>query len=281
MVKRLAVAAVGIPAAFCLVYLGGWALAATLSVLGVLGALEVYRLAGHRAVQPLTIVGLVGAVGMPALVLALLPGRGLGPRWSLLLGAAWLIAIMLCALRSRSPEDHPLPAVSITAFGAVYTAGLPAFLLWLRESPVAPSAWAASWLVFLPLVLTWICDSLAMLAGATIGGPKLAPVLSPKKTWSGAIAGAVGATVLAPVYGWLVLVPLGIRVPLAALLLTGLGVGTLGQLGDLAESLFKREAGVKDSGTFFPGHGGVLDRLDSLYWGIPVTVIILRAFAIV
>jgi phosphatidate cytidylyltransferase len=69
-----------------------------------------------------------------------------------------------------------------------------------------------------------------------------------------------------------------VRIPLPALMLVGLAIGTLGQLGDIAESLFKREAGVKDSGTFFPGHGGVLDRLDSLYWGIPVTVIILRAF---
>jgi phosphatidate cytidylyltransferase len=281
MVKRLAVAAVGIPAAFCLVYLGGWTLAATLSALGALGALEVYRLAGQRSVQPLMVVGVAGAVGMPLLVLAVLPGRTLDARWSLLLGAAWLIAIMLCALRGRTPEDRPLTAVSVTAFGAVYTAGLPAFLLWLREAPVAPSAWAASWLVFLPLVLTWICDSLAMMAGAMIGGPKLAPVLSPKKTWSGAVAGALGATILAPVYGLLVLDPLGIRVPPAALILTGVGVGVLGQLGDLAESLFKREAGVKDSGAFFPGHGGVLDRLDSLYWGIPITVIILRVFAVV
>jgi phosphatidate cytidylyltransferase len=70
----------------------------------------------------------------------------------------------------------------------------------------------------------------------------------------------------------------GITIPIVALLLIGLGVGTVGQLGDLAKSLYKREAGVKDSGTFFPGHGGVLDRLDSLYFVIPTTVLILRAF---
>jgi phosphatidate cytidylyltransferase len=80
------------------------------------------------------------------------------------------------------------------------------------------------------------------------------------------------------VYGQFVLERVGIHIPFAALLLTGVAVGTLGQLGDLAESLFKREAGVKDSGAFFPGHGGVLDRLDSLYWAIPLTVIVLRAF---
>ena len=70
----------------------------------------------------------------------------------------------------------------------------------------------------------------------------------------------------------------GLQIPWVALALVGLAIGTLGQLGDLAESLFKREAQVKDSGAFFPGHGGVLDRLDSLYWGIPLTVLILRVF---
>jgi phosphatidate cytidylyltransferase len=266
------VAAVGIPAAFYLVYLGGWALAVTLAALGGLGALEVYRLAAHRAVRPLVVLGVAGALAMPLAMVAL------GERWVMLLAAAWLLGLMLLALRGRTPEHRPLAAVAITAFGAVYAGGLPAFMLWLRRSPTAPTAWAATWLVFLPLALTWICDSLAMLAGASIGGPKLAPVVSPKKTWSGAIAGAVGATALAPLYGHFVLERVGVLIPTAALLLIGLGVGTVGQLGDLAESLFKREAGVKDSGTFFPGHGGVLDRLDSLYFVIPTTVLILWAF---
>ena len=169
-------------------------------------------------------------------------------------------------------------AVSVTAFGALYAGGLPAFLLWLRHGAVSRSAWAATWLVFLPLALTWISDTLAMIGGSLVGGAKLAPVLSPKKTWAGAVAGAVAAPLLAPLYGRWVLGAVGIEVPVVALVLVGLGVGILGQLGDLAESLFKREAGVKDSGGFFPGHGGVLDRLDSLYWGIPVTVVVLKAF---
>ena len=271
-------AAVGIPAAFCLVYLGGWALAAALAFLGALGALEIYRLAGHSAVQPLVAVGVTGAVALPLGLLLTGAREVLQPRTALLVGAAWLMAIMLIALRTRTPQDRPLSAVSITAFGALYAGGLPAFLIWLRESASAPTAWAATWLVFLPLVLTWICDSLAMMGGALIGGAKLAPVLSPKKTWAGFLVGAIGAAGLGPLYGVLVLERVGVHLPLAALLLVGLGIGTMGQLGDLAESLFKREAQVKDSGGFFPGHGGVLDRLDSLYWGIPTTVLILRVF---
>jgi phosphatidate cytidylyltransferase len=221
-------------------------------------------------------IGVLGALAMP---FAALGARRFGDaRLLVLLGAAWMVVVMLLALRTRTPQDRPLAAVAITAFGALYTGGLPSFLLWLRESPAASSAWAATWLVFLPLALTWICDSLAMAGGNWVGGAKLAPVISPHKTWSGFVTGAIGATLLGPLYGYLVLDRVGVHVPVLALLLVGLGIGTLGQLGDLAESLFKREAQVKDSGSFFPGHGGVLDRLDSLYWGIPTTALILRAF---
>jgi phosphatidate cytidylyltransferase len=106
----------------------------------------------------------------------------------------------------------------------------------------------------------------------------LAPVLSPNKTWSGAVGGAAAALVVAVALGMLVLHPLGWALPLPALVAVGLAVGVLGQLGDVAESLFKREAGVKDSSTLIPGHGGVLDRLDSLYYVIPVSAVLLAAF---
>ena len=278
LAKRLLVAAVGIPAAFGLVYVGGWVLAALLAGLGALGAMELYRLASRGGVRPLVAVGVAGALAAPLAAFAARPGGGLETRWTLLSAAVWLIGIMLLAVRERRPGERPLSAVSVTAFGALYAGGLPAFLLWLRHGAVSRSAWAATWLVFLPLALTWISDTLAMIGGSLVGGAKLAPVLSPKKTWAGAVAGAVAAPLLAPLYGRWVLGAVGIEVPVVALVLVGLGVGILGQLGDLAESLFKREAGVKDSGGFFPGHGGVLDRLDSLYWGIPVTVVVLKAF---
>ncbi|MDH3368365.1 MAG: phosphatidate cytidylyltransferase [Gemmatimonadota bacterium] len=139
---------------------------------------------------------------------------------------------------------------------------------------------AGTAVVFLPLVVTWVGDSLAMFGGKWFGGPKLAPVLSPNKTWSGAVSGAVGAVVLAPLYGLLVLSPVGVNVPNWQLIVLGLALSIVGQSGDMAESLFKREAGVKDSGTFFPGHGGVLDRFDSLYWVLPATAVLLTLFGV-
>ncbi len=275
MVKRVSVAAVGIPAALYLVYLGGWALGLMLALLAGIGALEVYRLAERAGVRALVPVGVGGAIAFPLGATAA-AGRGIDGGVGLLLVAAWVVAVMMNALQSRAAADRPLDAVAVTVFGAIYAGALPSFLIWLRQS--STSAWGATWLVFLPLVVTWICDTFAMFGGSLIGGRKLAPALSPGKTWSGAVIGAISAGILAPLYGTLVLERVGVSVPLAALVLVGLAVGTLGQMGDLVESLFKREAGVKDSGTVFPGHGGMLDRLDSLYVGIPVTVLILRAF---
>ena len=119
---------------------------------------------------------------------------------------------------------------------------------------------------------------MAMAGGSTIGGSKLAPTLSPNKTWAGAVSGTVGAIVAAPLYAWVVLDRVGVTFVFWQLLAFGFFVSVLGQLGDLAESLLKREAGVKDSGGFFPGHGGVLDRFDSLYWGVPVAAVLSKAF---
>ncbi len=108
-----------------------------------------------------------------------------------------------------------------------------------------------------------------------IGGPKLAAVVSPNKTWAGFISGSLSGAVVAPVFGRVFLERFGISPDLWQLVVFGIVVATVGQVGDLAESLFKREVGAKDSGTFFPGHGGVLDRLDSLYWAIPTAAILL------
>jgi phosphatidate cytidylyltransferase len=134
-------------------------------------------------------------------------------------------------------------------WGYVYVA-LPTFAL-------AVLNWAWAELVFWPMVVTWSTDIFAYFAGRGIGGPKLAPRVSPNKTWAGLIGGMAGAAVLGaavarlldldPIFYW-----------------AGAPLGLLAQLGDLYESWVKRRAGVKDSGSLIPGHGGVLDRVDGL-----------------
>lgn len=267
--RRIAVAAVGIPAALGLVRLGGWPLAVALGALAVVGALELFRLAAARGTRPFVVLGAVAAGLAPGAMLALAAGpAGMVP-WIGYAAVGWGIAVLTAAVLRRPPEAGPLGAVTTTLFAPLYTGLLPGFLLLIRHGPVVRDPWAATWLVFLPLVAVWVCDSMAMTAGAVFGGPKFAPVVSPKKTWSGTIAGSLSAAVVGPVFGWFFLEPTGVTLDMGRLALFGFLVASIGQVGDLAESLLKREAGVKDSGTFFPGHGGVLDRLDSLYWALP------------
>jgi len=278
LARRIGVAAIGIPATIGLIYLGGWALVAALAVLGALGAFEFYRLAARHGVRALVALGCGGAALFPAGAWLVLPaGYALAPRWFAFLLALWLMGVMGAALATRAPVDGPTAGLGVTVLGALYAGALPAFLLLLRYPASPPGAVAGTALACFPLALTWICDTLAMAGGAVIGGPKLAPVLSPAKTWAGALTGTVGALLGAFAYGRWVLAPLEVALSVPVLLGSGAAVATLGQLGDVAESLFKREAGAKDSGALFPGHGGVLDRLDSLYWTIPAVALVVLA----
>ena len=119
-------------------------------------------------------------------------------------------------------------------------------------------------LLFL-LGCVWVCDSAAFYIGSSLGRRKLAPSISPNKTVAGAVGGMIGAAAVAVLFKVLNLVPWSIPVVLGA----GLLIGFLGQLGDLAESMIKRDAGVKDSGSLIPGHGGMMDRVDALLFTVP------------
>jgi phosphatidate cytidylyltransferase len=278
MVRRVAVAVVAIPAALGLVRLGGWPLVAALAALAVVGTLEVFRIAAARGTRPFSLLGAGAAALTPAATYLVLIGR-VESRWLTVALAGWVIVVLAAAVLRRGPDRGPLAATAVTVFAPLYTGLLPAFLLLYRHGAV-PGPWAATWLVFLPLVSVWVCDSAAMAAGTALGGPKFAPVVSPNKTWSGTIAGSLSAVVVAPVFGQLFLVPQGVVIGPARLALFGALVVSLGQVGDLAESLLKREAGVKDSGAVFPGHGGVLDRLDSLYWALPAGAALLMLYGV-
>jgi phosphatidate cytidylyltransferase len=278
MVRRVAVAVVAIPAALGLVRLGGWPLVAALAVLAALGSHELLRLAEARGTRPFRIPGIGVAALTPAAMYGVVLDR-VEPRWLAFAAVALVIVIMGTAVVRRAPDQGPLGAVTATTFAPIYTGILPAFLLLYRHGAV-DGPWAATWLVFLPLVTVWACDSAAMAAGSLVGGPRLAPAVSPNKTWAGTIGGSLAGAAAAPVFGLLFLAPQGVGLGAARLALFGLVVASVGQLGDLAESLLKREAGVKDSGRAFPGHGGVLDRLDSLYWALPTGAAMLTLYGV-
>ena len=275
LVQRIAVAAVAIPLVVGIVWLGGWTLAAMLAVLGVLGAGEIYAFARRQGIQPLERTGWLAAAAIP-----LLAYWANGP--AIYLGAIWLMFVMVLAMARRGPTGRPLASVAITLFGCVYASGMLAFLIAIRHGVTAahrPGRYIL--LTLFPLVITWVCDTAAMAVGTAVGGPQLAPILSPKKTHAGAVGGTLGGVITALALGKFVLNRQGWSFTPGQLLLFGLGVSIVGQIGDIAESLFKREAGLKDSSTLIPGHGGVLDRLDSLYFVIPTAAGLYRMFGMI
>jgi len=274
LVQRVAVSAIAIPLVIAIIWVGGWALAATLAVLGVLGAREIYDFGRRQGIEALKRTGWLAAAAMPLLAY-----------WAkapvFFLGALWLMVALVIAMARRGPTGRPLTSVSITMFGWVYASGMLAFLIAIRHggaAAVRPVAYIL--LTLFPLVITWICDTAAMAVGTAVGGPQLAPVLSPKKTHAGAVGGTLAGVIAALVLGKFVLNRQGWSFSAGQLLLFGLVVSIVGQIGDIAESLFKREAGLKDSSTLIPGHGGVLDRLDSLYFVIPTAAGLYRMFGI-
>jgi phosphatidate cytidylyltransferase len=279
LIVRIAFAVPAIAFTLVVLWVGSWPLALFLAALGVLGTAEVYELARKRGINPLAPLGLAAAAAGPFATLWVKHYTDWEP--VLYAAAIWLILVLIAAVRTRPPVDRPLEAVAVTIFGTLYAGSLLAFLVAIRHGPHSDAHPRGSFaLAVLPLVLTWACDTAAMAAGTLVGGPKLAPVLSPRKTWAGAIGGVVGAVVAALAYGALVLARVPMGLTMWQLVVAAIVIAVVAQFGDVAESLFKREAGVKDSSTLIPGHGGVLDRLDSLYFVLPVTAGLFRLFGV-
>jgi len=171
----------------------------------------------------------------------------------------FLLGASALAVASRAPVKEAISRLGIDC-AAILLVALPlSFLVRLHGAhPQGPR------MVLLVLVLLWVGDSLAYFTGRAIGRHKLAPELSPGKTWEGAAANLLGSVLVGIVAAQWITLP---RAHLA--LMAGLA-NVAGQLGDLTESAYKRSAGVKDSGTLLPGHGGMLDRVDSLIFATPV-----------
>jgi phosphatidate cytidylyltransferase len=281
MARRVTVALVAIPATLALVWLGGWWLAALVALVAVLGVREVYRFARQKGIRPFGGIGLPVAALVPLLAWMVVGPDRLDLVPYLMFAPLGLLGLLTVALATRRPDQAPLASIAVTWFGVAYAAVLPSFLLVLRHATgQGERSWMGVWFAFFPLVLVWSCDTSAMFAGRMLGGPKLAPTVSPGKTWSGTIVGALAAVAIAPGFYAVALRPYGVLLDLWKVLLFGAVVGVVGQLGDLAESLLKREAGMKDSSDVIPGHGGVLDRFDSLYFVLPTAAALYRVFGL-
>jgi phosphatidate cytidylyltransferase len=185
-----------------------------------------------------------------------------GERWLSRVLFVSVAALAACALTMPHNGSQRLPALLYSVFGVLFIGWSLSHLILLRHFA------AGKWYVFFLCTIVWAGDSVAMYVGKCLGHHKMAPAISPGKTWEGALGGLMGGVGAAG---------LSARVFLPSLTVwQGLGLGLLvactAQVSDLSESLIKRHVGVKDSGELIPGHGGVLDRIDSLLFAAPVLV---------
>jgi len=280
LTRRVLFSLVAIPVALGAIWYGDWALAALLTVAAALAANEYFGIARAAGHEPFAVIGAALAGIVPLALHARRLGVYSGDLGTIAL--VLLLALFALSIWRRWPAGRPLGAVAVTAFGIAYTGVTLGYGYLLRYHPYAVGRTAGAALLALPLILTWTSDVGAYFVGRALGRRKLIPAVSPGKT----VAGAVGALVLCMIVAWAyqrwVLVPaatLALRplVPVLAAsgaLLFGAIVSVAAQVGDLAESLIKRESGVKDSSQLLPGHGGVLDRLDSLFFVLPVAYLV-------
>lgn len=257
LIWRVVTGVVFLPVLFFLIDKGGWAYSTLLFLIVTVGAWEWWRLCDHAGATPDFPLLLVGVLG------ALQGGSDPRPERFVVFLACVTIVALLSGLRHRDGAAYQRTAMLI--LGVLYVGLLPAFLLRIRDLPIGRDA------LLVVYAAVFACDTFAYGVGRLFGRHRLFERVSPKKTWEGAFGGLFGAVLACLVCRLLFADFLSLRTAIGM----GLLLGSLGQAGDLVESLLKREAGLKDSSQLIPGHGGVLDRFDNLHLAAPAAYIFL------
>lgn len=292
LTRRILFGVIAAPVAIAILVAGGPWLAALLAMAAAIAAWEFFRIARAAGLAPLDNAGIAIAGVLPLVVFARYlgvydPDRSIGP-----LSLAMLVVLALLALSiwARGVTGKPLGGVAATVFGIAYTGGALSYGYAIRyhDYAFAPANLSlggrgftvpsGGLLLLLPVLITWASDIGAYAVGRLVGRHKLIPSVSPGKTVEGAIGGLLASMAVSAVYSHYVLRPathLDFAYPPMGALIFGAIVSVAAQIGDLAESLLKRDAGVKDSSHIIPGHGGVLDRCDSLLFALPVAYVVL------
>jgi len=253
-----------VPILFVIVwYLPPMAFVALAAAAAAVGQVELSVMARARGARPLTATGaLLGTVLIINIGRPLFPLTGGVFFWITLS----VLAVLTARLFARRPVEGALEDISFTLLGVLYVSLLFGYQVAIHAGPPGKS-----WLLFLYLVI-WASDTGAYYAGTAIGKHRLYEKISPKKSVEGLVGGTAASMVTALLCKLWLVKGLG---TLEALVL-GAVLALVGTVGDLAESLLKRSAGVKDSGTLIPGHGGILDRMDSMLFAAPVLFYYLR-----
>ncbi len=266
LMQRLAVAAVAIPAILYMIFKGGDAFLYFVILLSAVGMYEYLRGLKLPVRSIFFVVPFVGTVGCVYLTAT---GQQLLGSYCLL--AVFLLTGLLLATGKDEIKDLFYREMYII-WGVFYIGLLYPFVYLVRGDAEYLINAPGGWWVFYLLSSLWVCDTAAMFFGSQFGKHQLAPAVSPNKTIEGFIGGFIGAGVIATIFKlfWLK------DVDIYHFVFLSLIIGTFGQLGDLVESLWKRAIGIKDSSAIIPGHGGVLDRFDSLLFAAPIVFLYLK-----
>ncbi len=268
MLARILTGVIGIPFAFAVVFWpNGKPFAVVIGFVAVVGVMEFYHgLRQQTRIRPIEWVGVI-AVVMFIISATSLAGSNFT---SILPAVLTLLFVLSFCVEFIRTKRAPIENVGTTVFGAMYVGWFISHMVALRwfsgKVMLAGTQYAAdtgACLVMLIFLATWACDTGAFAIGRKWGKHKMAPLLSPNKTMEGAAGGLVSSIVLAMLCGWL------IHMPWYHTLALGIIFGVFSQLGDLSESAIKRELGIKDFGKIVPGHGGILDRFDSVLFTGP------------
>jgi len=266
LAERLVVVIILIPIIVGLVTLGGWVYYLFIAFMLGLAAWEYNRLFRQGGYTPSAVVLIGGTV---LLVLARAAGQFNGSEIALSLLV--MVAMAVHLFHYERGEENAASNFNITLGGLLYLGWLGAYLISLRQLP------QGEWWLLTVFPASWLSDGGAYFIGSRIGRHKMMPRVSPKKSWEGYLGGILTATLGTALLGWLWHLRAPIVTPLKGALL-GFVLSVLTPLGDLGESMLKRQFGVKDTSNILPGHGGVMDRIDSWLWAAAIGFYIITQF---
>lgn len=255
MLKRITSAIVGLPFLIAVIYIGGIPLFSSIMVVALIGLKEFYNAFKNKSLLSIELIGYLGSV---ALIILVNFSHSL-----IYVPLLFFILILILNIMQLISSKYNFLNASITLYGLVYVSLLFSYILLISYQPNN----IIIWLVF---TTAWGTDTFAYFSGYFFGKKKLCPSVSPKKTIEGAIGGVLGSMIISGVFGYFFL---------SDYLIIIIFIGAIGsivaQIGDLSASLIKRYTGIKDFGNLMPGHGGVLDRFDSILFTAPTIYYIL------
>jgi phosphatidate cytidylyltransferase len=273
--QRWLTAAIAMPVVLVFAWFGGWLAFVALGLVVLLGTVELHNMLLHVGYRPLVWISF--ALSILFLIAAMFPSYRLSII-EISLGVSLLVSFSWLFFRKRL--DGAMVDWALTMAISLYLGWPTSFMLLLRgytpatfQGSGAVTLPTGAWWLLVVLLGVWGFDAAAFFSGRYFGRHKLAPEISPGKTWEGVVGGLVLSITAA-----LVLTVVPLHVPWYFAILLGVLVGMAATLGDLAESLIKRQTHVKDSGQIMPGHGGMLDRIDSLLFAVVVVYIFAQFF---